>query len=149
MPITVEGDWDLDELLYVVEIAANDRVKRVIDQNHQLKRGVVALCGNQLRNLEERLTLFYFYLILPEAREFTIVSKGHVRDDHVDLNGTRSRFFLCTHNLPVDCKDTHRRPRRARNILQFFMGFLPEDKMVTELGLTRTCFAIASYGRFR
>jgi hypothetical protein len=47
-----------DELLYVVEIASDDGIKRVVNQNHQLKRGVVSLCGNQLRNLEERFTLF-------------------------------------------------------------------------------------------
>src|SRR6476660_4519688 len=94
----------LDEFLYVVEIAPNDRVKGVINQNHQLKGCVVSLRGNQLSDLEERLTLLYLHLILPQAREFIVTSDGHVRDDYVNWGSPRRSLFLAAQNLSAKCK---------------------------------------------
>ena len=65
-----------------------------------LKRGVVALGGNQLSNLAEIPSLFHLDCVQPDRRNLAPITEALICDHDVYLDTSWSRFLLsvrCSH----------------------------------------------------
>jgi hypothetical protein len=69
-----------------------------------LHRSVIVFGGDYVLHAEIIPALFHLHILPSEHRDFTVITKSLIRDNHVDLHRARGSFLLRVDDLHTQCQ---------------------------------------------